>query len=53
MSPICKCIFEHLVRQDFQNLGDRKGTKALKNVQKSYKSSEKEKCYKHLYFNKN
>ena len=50
MSPICKCIFEHLVRQDFQNLGDGKGTKAHKNV---LKSSVKEKCYKYLYFNKN
>ena len=53
MSPICKCIYEHLVRQDFQNLEDRKGTKTIKNVQKLHKSSVKEKCYKHLYFNKN
>ena len=31
------------LRQDFQNLGDRKGTKAIKNVLKSHKSSVKEK----------
>ena len=48
MSPICKCIFEHLVRQDFQNLGDRKGTKVLKNVPKSHKSSVK-KCAINTY----